>query len=116
MQMICPIGMHQNKPQLIIPYTLDANDMRFAAIQGFNSGDQFYSYLKDSFDALYAEGEAGSPKMLSIGLHCRLIGRRDVFRHCAALSNMPAHMKKSGLPSALILPNIGRRPIPLIPQ
>ena len=61
-------------PQLIIPYTLDANDMRFAAAQGFNSGDQFYAYLKDSFDYLYAEG-ATSPKMLSIGLHCRLVGR-----------------------------------------
>lgn len=64
-----------DRAQLIIPYTLDANDMRFAAVQGFNSGDQFYSYLKDSFDALYAEGKAGSPKMMSIGLHCRLIGR-----------------------------------------
>ncbi|MEX0327640.1 MAG: allantoinase PuuE [Ruegeria sp.] len=61
--------------QLIVPYTLDCNDMRFATPQGFNSGDQFFSYLKDSFDALYEEGEAGQPKMLSIGLHCRLIGR-----------------------------------------
>lgn len=61
--------------QLVIPYTLDANDMRFATPQGFNSGDQFFAYLKDSFDALYAEGVAGAPKMLSIGLHCRLIGR-----------------------------------------
>jgi len=63
------------RDQLVIPYTLDSNDMRFAAIQGFNSGDQFFTYLKDSFDALYAEGAAGSAKMLSIGLHCRLIGR-----------------------------------------
>lgn len=63
------------KPVLVVPYTLDANDMRFATPQGFNSGDQFFTYLKDSFDALYAEGEAGSPKMMSIGLHCRLIGR-----------------------------------------
>lgn len=63
------------QPQLIIPYTLDTNDMRFAAVQGFNSGDQFYCYLKDSFDALYAEGETGAPKVLNIGLHCRLIGR-----------------------------------------
>ncbi len=63
------------RDQLIVPYTLDCNDMRFATPQGFNSGDQFFSYLKDSFDALYAEGEAGVPKMLSIGLHCRLIGR-----------------------------------------
>jgi allantoinase len=64
-----------NRQQLIIPYTLDANDMRFATPQGFNSGDQFLAYLKDSFDTLYAEGEAGSPKMMSIGLHCRLVGR-----------------------------------------
>jgi OHCU decarboxylase len=66
---------HGGRQQLIIPYTLDANDMRFATPQGFNSGDQFFSYLKDSFDALYAEGAKGSPKMMSIGLHCRLIGR-----------------------------------------
>ena len=61
-------------PQLMVPYTLDANDMRFATPQGFNSGDQFYSYLKDSFDMLYAEGEQ-APKMMSVGLHCRLAGR-----------------------------------------
>jgi putative urate catabolism protein len=62
-------------PHLVIPYTLDANDMRFATAQGFNSGDQFFAYLKDSFDILYAEGEAGAPKMMSVGLHCRLVGR-----------------------------------------
>jgi len=62
------------KKQLIIPYTLDNNDMRFATNQGFNSGDQFFTYLKDSFDALYEEGKE-SPKMMSVGLHCRLIGR-----------------------------------------
>src|SRR5918998_1195750 len=61
-------------PQLIVPYTLDANDMRFATAQGFNSGDQFFAYLKDSFDLLYAEGER-APKMMSVGLHCRLVGR-----------------------------------------
>jgi OHCU decarboxylase len=60
--------------QLIVPYTLDANDMRFATPQGFNSGDQFFSYLKDTFDTLYAEGET-APKMMSVGLHCRLVGR-----------------------------------------
>ncbi|MCW5719246.1 MAG: allantoinase PuuE [Bauldia sp.] len=64
-----------NGPFLIIPYTLDTNDMRFATAQGFNSGDQFYAYLRDAFDVLYAEGAAGAPKMLSIGLHCRLVGR-----------------------------------------
>lgn len=62
------------EPQLMIPYTLDANDMRFATSQGFNSGTQFYDYLKDSFDLLYAEGET-APKMMSVGLHCRLAGR-----------------------------------------
>ena len=62
-------------PQLVIPYTLDANDMRFATAQGFNSGDQFYAYLKDSFDTLYREGADGRPRMMSIGLHCRLVGR-----------------------------------------
>ena len=64
-----------DRNQLIVPYTLDCNDMRFATPQGFNSGDQFFAYLRDSFDALYAEGQAGAPKMLSVGLHCRLIGR-----------------------------------------
>ncbi|MBC8302658.1 MAG: allantoinase PuuE [Pelagibacterales bacterium] len=69
----------KNKKQLIIPYTLDNNDMRFATNQGFNSGDQFYTYLKDSFDALYEEGKA-APKMMSVGLHCRLIGRPGRFQ------------------------------------
>ncbi|KEZ75657.1 allantoinase PuuE [Salinisphaera hydrothermalis] len=62
------------EPQLIVPYTLDTNDMRFVAPQGFNSGDQFFAYLRDAFDVLYAEG-ATQPKMLSVGLHCRVAGR-----------------------------------------
>ena len=62
------------KKQLIIPYTLDNNDMRFATNQGFNTGDHFYSYLKDSFDVLYEEGRT-NPKMMSVGLHCRIIGK-----------------------------------------
>jgi allantoinase len=67
------------KPHLIVPYTLDANDMRFATAQGFNTAEQFYTYLKDSFDVLYAEGET-APKMMSIGMHCRLLGRPGRFR------------------------------------
>jgi OHCU decarboxylase len=63
------------RDQLVIPYTLDANDMRFATPQGFNTGEHFFQYLKDSFDCLYAEGAAGAAKMMSVGLHCRLIGR-----------------------------------------
>jgi len=66
-------------PHLVVPYTLEANDMRFASPQGFNTGEQFFQYLKDSFDVLYAEG-LEVPKMLSIGLHCRLIGRPGKFR------------------------------------
>jgi putative urate catabolism protein len=63
------------RDHLIVPYTLDANDMRFATNQGFNSSDQFFAYLRDSFDTLYEEGVRGQPKMMSVGLHCRLAGR-----------------------------------------
>lgn len=66
------------KPHLVVPYTLDTNDMRFATAQGFNTGEQFYTYLKDAFDVLYAEGET-SPKMLSVGMHCRILGRPGRF-------------------------------------
>ena len=62
------------RPQLMVPYTLDANDMRFATAQGFNTGDHFFRYLRDTFDCLYAEGER-RPRMMSVGLHCRLAGR-----------------------------------------
>ena len=74
-----------DRDQLIVPYTLDANDMRFATPQGFNAGDQFESYLRDTFDVLYAEGG----RMLSIGLHCRLIGRPG---RAAALKRALDHM------------------------
>ena len=70
-------------PRLVVPYALDTNDMRFATPQGYNSGEQFYQYLKDSFDVLYAEGDpqdGNAPKMLSVGMHCRLLGRPGRFR------------------------------------
>ncbi len=70
---------NETVPHLVVPYTLDTNDMRFATPQGFNSGEQFFQYVKDAFDVLYEEGEE-SPKMLSIGLHCRLMGRPGRFR------------------------------------
>ena len=76
--------------QLIVPYTLDANDMRFATAQGFNSGDQFFSYLRDSFDQLHDEG-ARHPKLLSIGLHCRLTGRPG---RAAALARFLDHVQR----------------------
>jgi putative urate catabolism protein len=77
-------------PHLIVPYTLDTNDMRFATAQGFHTGDQFASYLIDAFDTLYAEG-ASSPKMMSVGLHCRLIGRPARF---AGLVKFIDHVQK----------------------
>jgi OHCU decarboxylase len=77
-------------PHLILPYTLDANDMRFATPQGFNAGSQFFEYLKDSFDVLYAEG-ADAPKMMSVGLHCRLVGRPG---RIAALQRFLDHVQK----------------------
>ena len=83
-------------PQLIVPYTLDANDMRFATPQGFNTGEHFYSYLKDSFDALYVEG-GETPKMLSVGLHCRLAGRPG---RAAALARFLDYV--AGFPDAWI--------------
>jgi putative urate catabolism protein len=78
------------KPQLVVPYTLDANDMRFATPQGFNAGTQFYEYLKDSFDVLYDEG-AKAPRMMSVGLHCRLVGRPG---RAAALGRFLAYIAK----------------------
>ena len=80
----------QGRPHLVVPYTLDANDMRFATLQGFNSGEQFYHYLKDAFDVLYREGER-SPRMMSVGLHCRLVGRPGRF---AALSRFLDHVQR----------------------
>jgi chitin deacetylase len=77
-------------PHLIMPYTLDANDMRFATAQGFNSGPQFLDYLKDTFDVLYREGLDGAPKMMSVGLHCRLAGRPG---RAAALARFLDHVQ-----------------------
>lgn len=84
------LGNGKTHPQLMVPYTLDTNDMRYAAPQGFNSGEQFFTYLKDAFDVLYAEGET-APKMLSIGLHCRLTGRPGRF---AALRRFLDYIQK----------------------
>jgi peptidoglycan/xylan/chitin deacetylase (PgdA/CDA1 family) len=63
------------RDHLVVPYTLDTNDMKYVSTSGFPSGTEFFTYLRDAFDVLYAEGEAGAPKMLSVGLHCRLVGR-----------------------------------------
>lgn len=119
-------------PQLAVPYTLDANDMRFATPQGFNSGDQFFSYLKDTFDTLYAEGET-APKMMSVGLHCRLVGRPgraaalarfldyvqshtqvwvatrlDITRHWIRQHPPAGGYRPSGVPKALFVEVFGR--------
>ena len=75
---------------LIVPYTLDCNDMRFATAQGFNTGEQFLDYLTDAFDVLYAEG-AERPRMMSVGMHCRLLGRPGRF---AALQRFLDHVER----------------------
>jgi putative urate catabolism protein len=77
-------------PQLIVPYTMDCNDMRFALPQGFSQGEDFFTYLRDSFDALYAEG-AEAPKMMSIGMHCRLLGKPG---RIVALQKFLDHIEK----------------------
>jgi len=82
------VKTHAGKSHLVVPYTLDTNDMRFASPQGFNSGEQFFNYLRDAFDVLYAEGE-NYPKMMSIGLHCRLVGRPG---RIASLEKFLAHL------------------------
>ena len=85
-----PFWSKVQKNHLIVPYTLDANDMRFASPQGFNSADQFYTYLRDCFDTLYDEG-MDSPKMMSIGMHARILGRPGRFK---AIKNFVEYIKK----------------------
>jgi peptidoglycan/xylan/chitin deacetylase (PgdA/CDA1 family) len=97
-------------PHLVVPYTLDSNDMRFATPQGFNTSEHFYQYLKDSFDVLYEEGEE-APKMLSIGMHCRLLGRPGRFRALQRFWIMCSHMTRSGSAGGLISLSTGRRRI-----
>ena len=77
-------------PHLVVPYTLDTNDMRFALPQGFSHGDEFFEYLRDAFDVMYAEGDE-RPAMLSVGMHCRLLGRPGRFR---ALQRFLDHIEK----------------------
>ena len=105
---------HGGRQQLIIPYTLDSNDMRFATPQGFNSGDQFFAYLRDAFDVLYAEGKAGSAKMLSVGLHCRLIGRPGRIAALRGSSPMPRVMRRVWFPRRIDIARhwIARHPAP----
>ena len=78
---------------LVVPYSLDTNDMRFASAAGFSNGDEFFAHLRDAFDVLYREGTSGSPKMLSIGLHCRLAGRPA---RTAALERFCDHVQSHG--------------------
>ncbi len=85
---------------LVVPYTLDTNDMRFASPGGFDSGDEFFAHLRDAFDVLYAEGVAGAPKMLSIGLHCRLVGRPARIAALNASSITCSRTTRCGSPAA----------------
>ena len=89
-QTTCRFGVKSRPGQLIVPYTLDTNDMRFATAQGFNSSEQFFTYLRDAFDTLYEEGEQ-HPKMMSIGMHATLLGRPGRIR---ALKRFIEHIVK----------------------
>ena len=102
----------------VVPYTLDTNDMRFATAQGFNTGEQFYQYLKDAFDVLYAEGDPAGldrPKMLSVGMHCRLLGRPAASARCNASSTTCRATTRSGSAAASTLPATGPSTIPTLP-
>jgi putative urate catabolism protein len=80
-----------DRDHLVVPYTLDANDMRFATAQGFHTAEQFFDYLRDTFDVLYAEGDE-SPRLMSVGMHCRLLGRPGRFRALQRfLDHLEAH-------------------------
>ncbi|MBL8700348.1 MAG: allantoinase PuuE [Alphaproteobacteria bacterium] len=79
------------RQHLVVPYTLDNNDMKFGGAQGFNTGEDFFRYLRDAFDTLYREGQEGQPKMMSVGLHCRLVGRPG---RAAALARFMDYVQK----------------------
>ncbi|MDP2780683.1 allantoinase PuuE [Devosia sp.] len=95
--------VHQGKPQLIIPYTLSANDMRFVTAPGFDNGQEYFQFLKDSFDCLYAEGLAGSPKMMSLGLHCRLVGQPGRFQGLKQFVDYVKSFDKVWIPTRLAI-------------
>ena len=101
-----------SKPHLVVPYTLDTNDMRFAAAQGFNSGTQFFDYLRDAFDVHYAEGDE-RPSMMSIGMHCRLLGRPALSPGCrrnAARIPRRRSLGRSGTGRSCAWPRLVARP------
>ncbi|GAB1391459.1 hypothetical protein MASR1M6_36410 [Rubrivivax sp.] len=101
-------------PQLVVPYTLDCNDMRFALPQGFSHGEPFFQYLKDAFDLMYAEGDE-RPAMMSIGMHCRLLGRPGACARCSASSTTCRRMSASGSRAASTSRATGSRCIPSMP-
>ena len=102
------------KPQLIVPYTLDNNDMKYAVANGFDNGAGFFQYLRDAFDVLYAEG-ASSPKMMSVGLHCRLVGRPGRAAALARFWTTCAVTSGSGSPPARRSRSTGASIIPIGP-
>jgi urate oxidase len=93
--------VHQGKPNLVIPYSLSTNDMRFVTGPGFDNGEEYFQFLKDSFDCLYAEGEAGAPKMMSLGLHCRLVGQPGRFQGLKKFVDYIQGFEKVWIPTRL---------------
>ncbi|MBJ7578819.1 allantoinase PuuE [Devosia sp. MC532] len=108
--------LHGDRPQLIIPYTLSANDMRFVTPPGFDTGDEFFTFLKDGFDCLYAEGQAGSPKMMSIGLHCRLVGQPGRFQGLKKFVDYVKTFDKVWVPTRLQIAEHWTKEHPFIAQ
>jgi allantoinase len=100
-------------PHLVVPYTLDTNDMRFALPQGFSHGDEFFEYLRDAFDVMYAEGDE-RPAMLSVGMHCRLLGRPAASRPCSASSTTSKSTTGYGCAAGWTSPVTGSPPTPAL--
>nr|WP_314258175.1 allantoinase PuuE [uncultured Devosia sp.] len=95
--------VHKGTPQLIIPYSLSTNDMRFVTGPGFDNGEEYFQFLKDTFDVLYAEGQAGSPKMMSLGLHCRLVGQPGRFQGLKKFVDYIRTVDKVWIPTRLAI-------------
>lgn len=106
--------LHQGQPQLIIPYSLSTNDMRFVTGPGFDNGEEYFQFLKDSFDCLYAEGQAGAPKMMSLGLHCRLVGQPGRFQGLKKFVDYIKGFDKVWIPTRLAIAEHWAREHPFV--
>ena len=107
--------VYAGKPHLIIPYSLSTNDMRFVTGPGFDNGEEYFQFLKDTFDVLYAEGQAGSPKMMSLGLHCRLVGQPGRYQGLKKFVDYIQTFDKVWVPTRLAIAEHWAREHPHLP-